>query len=314
MFRQTERPHSGKETNVTTNLSPQAGATRRGLRRTTTLAFAVLSFALVATSSLFAQCQSNCQYCVEGQCTPRRISWGHYQTNWRRWPEPAPQVQPCPRGNPEDENPDRRTDTSLPDLELPAVDVEADVDPEFERLREKADGNLSSPELSLEVFPSNEYIQDDIMNDEITVEPSSSGELEGSMDGDVNPFDSIMPETPLDLPSPDLEGRMSPPGQPGLQPPTASRQLGRADGLDQPGNTKAAGYFFPSQNSQKRYNPLRGNQPPRQFEQPHHVQPTSAAVRVSSRVAGRPATYQSPLRMNSALPVASNTATSNPLR
>ncbi len=266
-----------------------------------TLAFAVLSFALIVPSSLFAQCQGNCQYCVEGQCTPKQTGWGHYQTTWRRWPEPAPAVQLCPKGDPSRSNPDMRKDTSQPDLELPPVDVEADSNPEFEHLKKRADNYSQSPNMSMEVFPSNEYIQDDIMNDNVIDEGTpllpSSDIMEDSTDATVDPFgDNVLPETPLDLPSPDLEGRRRNPGVRTLEAPTESQRVGRPNKV-QPGNTKAAGYFFPTQNTSTRYNPLRGNQPPRQFEQPSYVQPTSAAVDVRSQQFGRPVAYQQPYQL-----------------
>jgi hypothetical protein len=73
-------------------------------------------------------CRGKCEYCVDGQCIPRRHTFGHYQTHWRRWPVPPPGI---PVAQPIDSNIDEWTD-------LPAVEDEGEADPDLAHRREPA--------------------------------------------------------------------------------------------------------------------------------------------------------------------------------
>ncbi len=83
-------------------------------------------------------CQGRCQYGVEGMCTPKRSTWGFYQPNWRRWPEPPPAV---PAYSP---NVPSRS-LSVPSLELPESRDEAEINPEFPHLRKTAEPVSDQP-------------------------------------------------------------------------------------------------------------------------------------------------------------------------
>ena len=83
-------------------------------------------------------CQGRCQYCVDGQCYPRRQTYGHYQTQWRRWP--VPDLEPMP-----DTGPPKLPRPELgPATEVPSPFEETRMDPEFPHLRKRA-GGVGSP-------------------------------------------------------------------------------------------------------------------------------------------------------------------------
>ena len=98
----------------------------------------VLAGTMIFASECSAQnscegCQGQCQYCVDGRCTPRAHTFGHYQTQWRRWPEPPPTVPVRTSGSDQEQ-------AGMGDLDLPAVEDEGILDPELPRSREKASG------------------------------------------------------------------------------------------------------------------------------------------------------------------------------
>ena len=98
------------------------------------IALATLSCLVVCLSNVSAQgtvCQGRCQYGVEGSCRPRSLTYGHYQSTWRKWPVAPPDVV-------RRQADDNRLST---DIELPRPFDEADPDPEFPHLQERASGN-----------------------------------------------------------------------------------------------------------------------------------------------------------------------------
>ena len=82
-------------------------------------------------------CEGRCQYCVDGECTPNRTTYGYYQTQWRRWPVPAPAV-------PERSMNRRQRPAVTPgEVDLPAPEDETEFQPEFPRLRKRGGSNAT---------------------------------------------------------------------------------------------------------------------------------------------------------------------------
>ena len=241
-----------------------------GCNRLALVLFAVIPWIIPAASAVGQECQGRCQYCVEGQCTPRRISWGHYQTNWRRWPEPAPPAPLCPQGDPDRSSADVRKDNFDADLELPTPIEETEQNPEFEHLRKRA--TTVTPPMQMDLG-----LEGAMGNGVMNSPPPSSPELP---DESIDPFeDTIIPDTPLDLPNPDLEGRAIPKGRSldrpapriGGRPPAPQRIGGRPPAKPQPPTAKPAGYFM---ESRERYNPLRPSQSFGQVDRPTMASPS----------------------------------------
>ena len=101
---------------------------------------------------------AECSNGAEGGCTPRRITYGYYPTNWRRWPSEGPTpAQPQPESLP------------MPAKKEPLPKVEPDLP--------------ISPSEEVPLFPTD--------NEPATPEKS----LESSL---VPPFDDSAPEPPKD--------------------------------------------------------------------------------------------------------------------
>ncbi|MEM7312246.1 MAG: hypothetical protein AAF497_03745 [Planctomycetota bacterium] len=139
----------------------------------------VLSGIAVAQANC-ATCQGRCQYGVDGTCIPKRATFGHYQSSWRRWPEPPPPAQNCNRV------PTPTSAGSGPALELPGAVDESMIDPEFPHLRKKATGQSDAVYL-------NEAMEFDDSGSSSRVDPPSA---------------EVAPDAgfELDLPSPSDEG------------------------------------------------------------------------------------------------------------
>ncbi len=93
----------------------------------------------VAAHGQCETCQGRCRYGVEGTCVPKRSTWGFYQPNWRRWPEPPPAVPEYPSSNP-------TRSVSTPGVEVPDARDEAEINPEFPHLRRKSSGKPTDRE------------------------------------------------------------------------------------------------------------------------------------------------------------------------
>lgn len=89
-------------------------------------------------------CQGRCNYCVDGQCTPRRHTFGHYETNWRRWPVPPPSI-PVTESASDVGIGEQEFDLPAAAIDLPAAEDEGDLDPELPHRRDRA-GSLPAVE------------------------------------------------------------------------------------------------------------------------------------------------------------------------
>jgi len=80
-----------------------------------------------------AQCQGcgNCLYCIEGKCIPNRVTYGFYQTHWRRWPCDPRHGVSGGRGS---------QSHGLPNTEVPEKKEETSVRPDF-----SSQGSVGSP-------------------------------------------------------------------------------------------------------------------------------------------------------------------------
>ena len=88
---------------------------------------------LIGSRSAPGQCDScngRCNYCVDHQCYPRRQTFGHWETQWRRWPVPPPAV-----GLPETPSP-----SEFAPGDLPPAEEESSSNPDFSHRRKKASG------------------------------------------------------------------------------------------------------------------------------------------------------------------------------
>ena len=83
-------------------------------------------------------CQGRCNYCVDGQCTPMRHTFGHYETNWRRWPVPPPSL-PVSESASDVGVGEQEFDLPAAAIDLPAAEDEADFDPDLLHRRERAE-------------------------------------------------------------------------------------------------------------------------------------------------------------------------------
>lgn len=79
-----------------------------------------------------------CTFGVEGSCAPKRATFGHHQTTWRKWKEPAPYVPKRPKRNP------RLTDGGA--LDLPTPSDESESNPGLPDIR---DLHLPKPEKDI---------------------------------------------------------------------------------------------------------------------------------------------------------------------
>lgn len=100
-------------------------------------------------------CQGRCLYCVDGQCIPRRHTFGHYQTHWRRWPVPPPTI-------PVEDTLPPGVQTGEPGFDLPAAGDEAELDPDLVHQRE----TLPAVETPMELELRNEAVKPDPFQDE----------------------------------------------------------------------------------------------------------------------------------------------------
>jgi hypothetical protein len=154
-------------------------------------------------------------YCIDGVCTPLRITNGFHPTRWRKWPIAPP--APAPRG--------AREGISPPAVDVPAPDAEAEIPgragmPQGRPRSEPPEGAGSTTEPDFGA------------PDGGTREPSTSPTL---------PVEPREPEMPPELE--DLRGRSQPPERgrlPQLQrddrsprrmPPVATRMLNRQASL-----------------------------------------------------------------------------------
>jgi hypothetical protein len=111
-------------------------------------------------------CQGRCHYCVDGECTPNRATYGFYQTNWRKWPVAAPVVPARPKPGSQPQGPLLGPE----DLDLPAAEDESEIRPEFPRLREKA-GVLPIDFGTFDSYPfGSDKIEDADVNGPETIE------------------------------------------------------------------------------------------------------------------------------------------------
>ncbi len=145
---------------------------------------------VISGASAFAQCdscQGRCRYGVDGSCRPKRLTYGHYQSTWRQWPEPPPPVPVFAKT-------ERSSDSSVPDVELPEPFDESDPRPEFPHLKKKAsdhdpfDGHHSEapavpPGEILDMAPGELPIIPDPGADLDLPDPSLEGPFEGGFDG-----------------------------------------------------------------------------------------------------------------------------------
>jgi len=204
-------PHSTRTVLGSSSFELQIGKLIHGL----VVAAFVLLFSCPQLSAQCQDCQQGrCQYCVEGQCTPKQSTWGYYQTNWRRWPEAAPSPAPCPISETGDK--DTRKDFSAPELELPVPEEEAETNPEFPHLKDKADLFIPSEMPANEFIPGNEFDGSSTRGES---DGSSTRESTLPFEENTNPFGDSFPSDAIDLPSPDLEGSSS---RNQLQPPRSN--------------------------------------------------------------------------------------------
>ncbi len=91
------------------------------------MALVVLSVSRFAPAQCDS-CNGRCNYCVDNQCYPRRLTFGHWETQWRRWPvaPPAPGI------------PDTPSPTEILDTDLPPAEEESSPNPDFSQRLKKA--------------------------------------------------------------------------------------------------------------------------------------------------------------------------------
>lgn len=70
---------------------------------------------------------NGCLYSVEGNCIPRRTTYGYYPTHWRAWPYAQPRIPKVKRA----EQRELKGSTVLPDAEVPRVKDEASFSPDL---------------------------------------------------------------------------------------------------------------------------------------------------------------------------------------
>ena len=144
-------------------------------------------------------CEGRCQYCVDGVCTPNRLTYGYYETNWRRWPVPAPAVPTRSKRRPQGPQ------TGPTELDLPSAEDETEIRPEFPRLRKRAGGNaapMNQQYMPMESMPmeSMEMDMSGIMPE--TIMPETTGDMGGSGTRNSGTIPGV------EVPPSDMEGEL----------------------------------------------------------------------------------------------------------
>lgn len=139
------------------------------------------------STSSYGECSGRCTYCVEGKCVPKRETYGHYETTWRKWRVPAPVVPERSRSRSRS-----RQGSGEGQVELPEAIDESEIDPEFSHLKEVGDGQDS------DVFSA--------IPSDMTIESETGGLMEGGypIESDLNFIDEA-PTPSVDLPEPEAE-------------------------------------------------------------------------------------------------------------
>ena len=110
-------------------------------------------------------CQGRCQYCVDGQCIPKRETFGYYQTQWRRWPVAPPAVAaPLPPSG-----------DGL-QFDLPSSTDEDSQIPELRHRRERA-GNLPGVEPPTPDDGMNPFMDEGNMPEPAAADPDMGATL-----------------------------------------------------------------------------------------------------------------------------------------
>ncbi len=119
------------------------------------IGFMAVQAATCSAQSSCQNCNGRCQYCVDGRCTPNTHTFGHFQTSWRRWPDPPPAVPVrAPKTAP----------SSMGEVDLPPVEEEGEYDPELRHRRKRATGapGVQPPEEpSVGPTATNPFLDDD---------------------------------------------------------------------------------------------------------------------------------------------------------
>lgn len=144
------------------------------------------------------QCAGRCTYGVVGSCVPKTKTFGHYETTWRPWREPAPAVPKRMKSMSE-------AGKGNIQLDLPEAGDESDSDPEFSHLKNSSDLNPTPMPSSGYSMPESYSTTDDLSTDR---------PIESSVPPSVSIDQGVPPGPPsdggaVDLPSAEVEGESS---------------------------------------------------------------------------------------------------------